>query len=110
MDEQPSRKLRKFLAVFLLPSPQAEHARLVEAIAYHSDGDYKLAFRQGMKDGAVVGYLFTSASKAQEMGFGQVLLNEDSYLITELGENYAVEGHNVAEAWLRSKRATRTEG
>lgn len=103
MDDKP-RTLRKFLAIFILPTPQKEHARLVDAVAYHSDGDYTLAFRQGMKDGAVIAYFMTSASNPWEMGFGQVLLNQDKHLILELSERHWLDRMNVAEAWLKAHR------
>jgi len=105
---EPLHTPKKYLGVFILPKPQNEHKRLPEAIAHHSGNDFKLAFRQSMRDGsAVVGYLFTSATRPYDMGFGQVLLNGDQHLIVELGDMYSEEGLNVAGAWLRSRQPAR---
>lgn len=94
---------RRYLAIFILPEPKAEHALIERAVAHHSGGDYKRAFIHANRDGSgVVGYLFTSNTVPWQMGFG--LLNGDKELIVEVGDLYSEVGHNVAGAWLRGHK------
>lgn len=90
---------RRFLAVFLLDKPQPEHARIKDAIAHHSDGDYKLAFTHGA---GTVAYLFSSNTHPRDMGFG--VLNQDSYLVVEVGDVCSEQHLNVAASWIYDHR------
>lgn len=94
----------RYLAIFFLPVPQKEHVNIEKSVAYHSDGDYKLAFMNANRDGSgVIGYLFSSNEMPWRMAFG--LLNGDTHLIVEVGEKYSEVGHNVAAAWLRAHQS-----
>ena len=97
-----ARELRRFLALFLLPKAHREHAEITEAVRYHSEGDFKEAFRIATSGGgAVIGYVFTSEHLAHKMGFG-TLFNGDNQLVVELGDNYSEVGMNIAGHWLRT--------
>lgn len=99
------RELRKFLVIFVLPVAQAEHARIAAAVKDHSDGECQIAFTWAAPKpdkSAVVAYLFTSEIHPGDMGFG--LLNQDSFLLVELGDLCAEKGMNVAAAWMRRRR------
>lgn len=85
-----------FLAVFLLPVPQQEHREIVDVIRRVSDGDFKSAFVGAQ----CIAYVFASEVKPWDLGFGKVLMNNDSVLIVELGELYAQQNLRVAENWL----------
>ncbi len=89
---------RNYLAVFVLPVPQREHAKIVDVIRDASGGDFKAAFF-GTWGG---GYLFSSELKPWEIGFGKVIMNDDSVLIVELGELFAQDNLRVSENWLKS--------
>lgn len=90
---------RNFLAVFLLPAPQREHAQIVEIIRQASGGDFKSAFAGAQ----CIGYLFTSELKPWDISFGKVLMNNDSVLIIEVGELHAQQNLRVAENWLTAR-------
>ena len=98
---------RKYLAVFLVPKLEAEHATIPAAVAHHSGGDFKQAFSIARKDGAMIGYVFTSEKVPWEMGLG--LLNPDQALIVELGELYDERNLNVAGAWLRARQSPKPQ-
>lgn len=92
---------RRFLAVFLLPKLETEHAAIVDCVRAHSEGDFKQIFATANRsEGGALGYVFTSDTPPWQMGFG--LLNPDRVLVVELGNQYSETGLNVAGAWLRA--------
>ncbi|MDQ3039742.1 MAG: hypothetical protein M3R16_08100 [Pseudomonadota bacterium] len=96
---------RKYLVVFNVPKSEPEHASIKEALQDHSAGDFQLAFMHaGPKPDRpfVVAYLFTSDRHPRNMGFG--LLNEDAYLLVEIGDGFAARHMSRAEDWLRKHR------
>lgn len=102
------RKLRKFLLVVLVPKKEPEHETIKRAVEHHSEGDFQLAFLQAGKKPDVpfvIGYLFTSEADPRNMGFG--LLNQDSFLLVELGDHYAEAQLSVAASWLRRHQPRR---
>lgn len=99
---------KKYLAVFILPAPKPENARIRDALEYHSGGDFKMAFTYGAKgQSSIIGYLFTTNKPLYEIGFGTAVLNEDSFLLLELGDLCAEQGLNVAYQWMQAHRARR---
>jgi len=90
--------LRTYLSVFLLPKPQQEHKEIINVIKAISRGDYKSAF---VGSGAI-GYLFTSEMLPWQISFSEVLMNDDSVLIVELGEKFVQCNLGAAEGWLKS--------
>lgn len=92
---------RKFLALFILPVPEEEHAQIVEVIRHASKGDFKPAYF-GAGGG---GFLFTSDLMPWDIGFGKILMNNDSLLIVELGDLFAQRNLKVAENWLKAHQS-----
>lgn len=90
-----------YLAVFLLPKPQREHARIVDVIREASNGDFKAAF----VGSGTVGYLFSSSLPPWKLDFGKVLMNDDAYLITEVGNAFSQARLGSAEGWLKAHAA-----
>lgn len=95
------RKLRRYLAVFILPEPEYEHKEIINIIKDISKGDYKAAFFGGKQ---CVGYLFTSETVPWEIPLGKVLMNNDSLLVIELGDLFEQRNLRVAENWLTAHR------
>jgi hypothetical protein len=93
----------KYLAIFLLPKPLDEHVRIKRYIETISVGDYEKAFIAS----GVIAYLFTAGIPASEMDFSTMTLNQDSYLIVELGESFAHSQLNLAGTWLWNHRLRR---
>lgn len=89
---------RTYLDVFLLPKPKPEHRGIVEVIRSVSGGDFKAAF---VGSGAI-GYVFTSESMPWQISFSKIIMNDDSVLITELGEKFAHQNLGAVEGWLKS--------
>ena len=89
---------RNYLAIFLLPKPHREHGHLVEIIREVSGGEFKAAFVGAQ----CIGYVFASELLPWDIGFGKVLMNDDSVLIVELGELFAQQNLRVAENWLKA--------
>lgn len=93
---------RKYLVLFVLPSPKPEHARIEEFMrryAYGSD------FKRVLIAGSTVLYLLTSDLRASEIDFATAVLGEDRYLVTELGEGFAHENLQAAGRWLWDHRS-----
>lgn len=102
---------RKFLGVFWLPVPQPEHAKIIEVLKSASKGDCKQVFAFGdVKKGATLGVLFTCDSKPWHVDFSRVLLNEDKYLLIEVGDLSCHFGLGIAETWLRSHPGPQISG
>lgn len=93
---------RKYLVVFVLPSPRHEHARIREFVDLYSGGDFQQLFF-----GNALAYLFTSRRPAAEMDFSTSLLNGDSFLLVELAEGFGVRDMQKAGKWLHDRRTQR---
>lgn len=92
---------RKYLVVFVLPAPKAEHARIEEYMRrYAYGGDFKRIFIAG----PTVLYLLTSEHLAGEIDFGTAVLNGDQYLVVEVGESFAHQDLQKAGHWLWEHR------
>ena len=98
---------RKYLAVFVLPITQPEHAKIKDAIKHHSEGDFQCVFTHGVRNeggklASTIAYVFMSESHPRNMGFG--VLNQDSYFVVELGNTCSEQGMNLARGWMRRHR------
>lgn len=89
---------KTYLAVFLLPKPRREHAQIVDVINHASGGDYKSAF----VGSNCIGYLFNTELELWQISFSTILLNDDSFLIIEAGQDFSHQNLRVAENWLKS--------
>lgn len=101
-------KRKTFLLLISSPELQEPHTRIVEALQFHSGGDFIEILKQtsaprGTKaSGApipfVVAYLFSTETPPLKMGFG--LLTHDRYVLLEVGQATWVEGFSRVRAWL----------
>lgn len=91
---------KPYLMLLNIKTPQPEHAKVKTILDSVSGGTAKAVYfdRHG---GA---FLFTSTLSAGKIHgrFGGVLLNDDSYLIVELGRDWVTFGHGIAAGWLRN--------
>jgi len=88
---------KSYLAIFGLPKPTYEHAKIVEVIRAASGGDFK----QFPVPGGM-GFMFTSDELPWNLSFSTILMNTDSVLIAEIGTNIHHQGFGAAAGWLNS--------
>jgi hypothetical protein len=93
---------RLYLAIFGLPKPQREHAKLAEAIRSVAGDDFKQFIVPGG-----VGYVYESETLPWNMPFGQILHNGDTRIIVEIGEKTLMDGYGAAVGWLNTRRPRR---
>lgn len=94
--------MKHYFALFNLPKVYPEHAQIVEVIRNASKGDYK----QFPVPGGIA-YVFATELKPWEISFSKILLNTDSVLIMEIGEEVAHSGFGAMGGWLNSHRPHR---
>ena len=88
---------KPYLAIFALPKPTHEHAKIIEVIRVASSGDFKQFPIPGG-----IGFVFTTEQMPWHLSFDEILMNTDSMLITEMGENVANRGFGAAAGWINS--------
>lgn len=87
-----------FVAIFNLPKPQPEHGKIKDVIREVSGGDFKLFPLPGG-----IACVFTAKVKPWQIGFGTILLNTDSVLITEITPgSFSHSGFGAAGGWINS--------
>lgn len=101
-------KRRSFLLLISSPELQEPHARIVQALQFHSDGDFIEILKQtsaprGAKVSGepipfVVAYLFSTETPPSQMSFGT--LTHDRYVLVEVGQATWVDGFSRVRAWL----------
>jgi hypothetical protein len=91
---------KPYLMLLNIKKPQPEHAKIKTILDTISDGTSKAAYFD--KHGGA--FLFMSNLNAGKIHgrFDGVLLNEDFYLIIELGQDWATFGQGIAASWLRN--------
>lgn len=89
---------KPYIAIFLLPHPQREHAQIIDVIRAASAGDFKqFVFAGG------VAFVYTSTTPPWLLSFSKILHTGDSKLITELSPNgISHDGFGAAAGWLNS--------
>ena len=89
-----------YLMLLNIKKPQPEHAKIKTILASIS-GDTAKAVYFDSKGGA---FLFMSKLNTGQIHgrFDGVLLNEDFYLIVELGRDWVTFGQGVAAGWLKN--------
>lgn len=100
------RAPREYLIAINLGPDQAEHLELPGALKDISGGDFR-SMRFGTRGSIVL--MRSARSAAQIAGaFAQILLNEDQYLIVEIGQDWwAGENLSAAQLWLKHRVARR---
>lgn len=83
-----------------IKNPQPEHARIKTTLDALSDGTAKAVYFD--KHGGA--FLFMSKLNAGQIHgrFDGILLNEDFYLIIEIGHEWQTFGQGIAAGWLRN--------
>ena len=82
---------RCYFAIFGLPKPHPEHAKLIDVVRDASGGDFKQFIVPGG-----VGFVYKSKVLPWNLGFGKVLLNGDTRFITEISQVHYQEGYGAA--------------
>lgn len=91
---------KPYLMLLNIKNPLPEHAKIKTTLDSISNGTAKAAYFD--KNGGA--FLFTSKLNTGQIHgrFDGVLLNDDTYLIVELGQDWYTFGHNAAAGWLRN--------
>jgi hypothetical protein len=93
--------VKKYIAIFLIDVLKVEHGVIRERIRAIAKGAVPIAFMDGVRDGSVFAYLFTTDAPLQALDLKGALFNGDTYLIVELGDHFREDGMKIAASWLR---------
>lgn len=87
-----------YLMLLNIRIPQAEHAKIQERLAEISNGSAKAVYFD--KNGGA--FLFMSELEPKQIydRLCGALLNDDSYIIVELGDKWITFGQGAAAIWL----------
>lgn len=90
---------KPYLMLLNIKKPQPEHAEIKARLEKLSNGTAKAVYF----DSHGAAFLFTSTLNAGQIygRFDGVLLNEDRYMIVELGQDWVTFGGGIAAGWLR---------
>lgn len=88
-----------YLMLLNIKIPQAEHAKIKDKLNEISNGTAKAVYFD--KHGGA--FLFLSALKPEQIynRFSGILLNDDAYIIIEIGNKWITFGHSAAADWLQ---------
>lgn len=92
--------MSRYLAVFQLPNPTYEHAKIDEVIRDASGSDFKKV----VLGGKTVMYLFDSKNKPHTFDFSRILLTGDEVAFFEVSEYFTATGFRAFQGWLDSHR------
>ena len=93
---------RCYLLLLKLAFNDAEHTQIPDALRQASDGRYKPVYSDKQRGGA---FLLQSRYRADEIAghFGKILMNDDQYLIIEVGPDWWVSrNQSAAQGWLHT--------
>lgn len=90
---------KEYFALFSLPKPTYEHAKIADVIREVSGGEFK----QFPAPGGIA-YVFSSETKPWNLSFSTILLNTDSVMIIEIGEEVATSGFGAMAGWINARR------
>jgi hypothetical protein len=106
---------KEFLLIVQSPALQGEHKVIVDAVSFHSGGDFIEVFKEtsaprGTRASKaeipfVVAYLYSTETPPSKMGFG--LLNGDRHVLLEVGSATWADGFSRVRAWLDRHRPKR---
>jgi hypothetical protein len=106
---------KEFLLIVQSPALQGEHKSIVDAVSFHSGGDFIEVLKEtsaprGTRAAKaeipfVVAYLFSTETPPSQMGFG--LLNGDRHVLLEVGSATWVDGFSRVRGWLDRHRPAR---
>lgn len=93
---------KEYFAIFRLPAPSHEHAKITDVIRDVSNGDFKQIAVPGG-----IAYVFASETKPWNISFSRVLMNTDSVMIFEIGQETEFSGFGAVKGWIDSHRPRR---
>lgn len=90
---------RAYLMLLNIKIPQVEHAKIQSKLSEISSGTSKAVYFD--RNGGA--FLFLSRLVPRQIydRLTGILLNDDTYIIVELGEKWITFGHGSAAAWLQ---------
>ena len=99
MQNTTNNQETSYMMLLNIKVPQAEHARIQAKLSEISSGTSKAIYFD--KHGGA--FLFKTTLKAQQIYDRLIgtLLNDDRYIIVELGTDWTTFGHEDAAGWLR---------
>lgn len=92
--------MSRYLAIFNLPKPTYEHAKIDDVIRDASGNDFKKI----VLGKSTVIYLFDSSIKPHNYSFSRVLLEGDEVAFFELNDYFQATGFRTLQGWLNSHR------
>lgn len=93
--------MTRYIAVFQLPRPTYEHAKIDDIIrGAATAGDFK----KTVLGSSTVLYLFDSSEKPHNLSFSKTLMSADEVAFFEVGEYFTATGFRALQGWLNSHR------
>ncbi len=93
--------MTRYLAVFQLPRPTREHAKIDDVIRSGATGG---DFKKIVLGASTVLYLFDAPRRPHELSFSRILLTGDEVAFFEIGEYFTANGFRTLQGWLNSHR------
>lgn len=90
----------RYIAIFNLPKPTYEHAKIDDVIRGAGGNNFKKV----VLGASTVIYLFDSNNKPHTFDFSRILLTGDEVAFLEVGEYFTATGFRSLQGWLNSHR------
>lgn len=90
---------RAYLMLLNIKVPQAEHIKIQSKLTEIFNGTSKAVYFD--KNGGAFMFMSKLIPRQIYDRFSGILLNDDSYIIVELGSKWITFGHGSATAWLQ---------
>lgn len=88
----------RYIAIFNLPNPTYEHAKIDDVLRDASSNDFKKV----VLGKSTVMYLFDSSKKPHHYDFNLILLDGDEVAFFEVSDYFHAVGFRVFQGWLNS--------
>lgn len=97
--------MKRYLLVFWLDSPRAEHAKVKAEIDRWASAKPQIAFTNTNAAGAsLIGWLAISARPLADLSIDRCLFREDRHVVMEIGEQTVGDGFGDVRQWLWNTR------
>lgn len=93
--------MARYLAVFQLPKPTREHAKIDDVIRESATGG---DIKKTVLGASTVLYLFDSTERPHKLSFSRILMSGDEVAFFEIGEYFTATGFRTLQGWLNSHR------
>lgn len=94
--------MSRYIAIFQLPKPNREHAKIDEVIRDASGNDFKKV----VLGANTVVYLFDSSTRPHNFSFSRIMHTGDEVAFFEVGDYFTSDGFRTLAGWLNSHRNT----